>query len=306
VIDISTKFSTLRSARAEGKLFCQPETIERVKARDVPKGDVMEVGRSAGIAAAKRTSELIVFCHPIPLDWVEVSISLEEDFISVASTVKATWKTGVEMEALTAVTAALLNIWDMLKPIDEQLSIDEIRLVEKKGGKSDYTDSFPEPLKAAVVVVSTSTAAGKREDGSGMAIKAFLQDQPVEVLSYEILSDDREQIEDRLKELADTGDIDLIFTTGGTGLGPTDVTPEATRAVIDREVAGIAEAIRKHGRDRTPFAMLSRGVCGLRGNSLIINLPGSTRGAEESLGALFPGLLHAFPMIRGIGHDREK
>ena len=305
MIDVSPKFSTLRYAKAEGKLYCQPEILEVVSNRQVPKGDALEVARSAGIAAAKRTSEWIVFCHPIPLDWVEVTVSVENDHIAVSSEVRAVWKTGVEMEALSAVTAALLNIYDMLKPLDDDLRIREIRLVEKKGGKSDWTDTLPEPLRSAVLVISDSTHAGTRQDSSGEAIREFLQDQPVEVVVFDILPDDREQIEKRLQELVDSEGIDLIFTTGGTGLGQKDVTPEATYAVIDREIPGIAEAIRKHGRDRTPFAMLSRGVCGVRGESLIINLPGSTRGAKESLEALFPGLLHAFLMLRGGGHGNN-
>ena len=100
--------------------------------------------------------------------------------------------------------------------------------------------------------------------------------------------------------------VKLIFTTGGTGLGPRDVTPEATLKVIDRSVPGIVEAIRKHGRDRTPFAMLSRGEAGVRGDSVIINLPGSSKGALESLQSLFPGLLHIFPMMQGKGHGQTK
>jgi molybdenum cofactor synthesis domain-containing protein len=120
-----------------------------------------------------------------------------------------------------------------------------------------------------------------------------------------VLPDDREAIADRLCQLVDTEKVKLIFTTGGTGLGPRDVTPEATLAVIDRSVPGIVEAIRSYGKDRTPFAMLSRGVAGVRGDSIIINLPGSSKGALESLQALFPGLLHIFPMLQGKGHPES-
>lgn len=306
MIDVSSKFNTLRYARAEGKLHCQPETLERVRSLDVPKGNVLEVARAAGIAAAKRTSEWMIFCHPIPLDWVEVTISVNDGFLQVTGEVRAIWRTGVEMEALTAVSAALLNIYDMLKPLDDRLRIGEVELVEKKGGKSNYVEMMDEPLATAVVVISTSTHAGDRQDRSGKAIQEFLQNQPVEIVSYEVVPDERDQIENKLIELADTRDVKLILTTGGTGLGPSDLTPEATHAVIEHEVPGITEAIRKFGQDRTPFAMLSRGISGVRGNSLIINLPGSTRGAIESLQALFPGLLHAFPMMGGGGHDHGK
>jgi len=305
MIDVSPKFNTLRYAKAKGVLYASPETLQRVKDNTVPKGDVLQVARAAGIQAAKQTAQWIVFCHPIPLDWVEVSAEVEDDSIKVFAEVRSVWKTGVEMEALTAVSAALLNMYDMLKPLDDSLKIGTIQLVKKRGGKSDFTDAFPEPIRAGVLVVSTSTFEGSREDKSGRIIQEFLKNQPVEVVEYKIVPDDRAQIEQTLQEWADDRGLDLIFTTGGTGLGPYDLTPEATRAVIDREVPGIAEAIRRHGKDRTPFAMLSREVVGVRGKTLIVNLPGSSRGAKESLEALFPGLLHAFPMLWGGGHTPE-
>ncbi len=305
MIDVSPKFNTLRYAKAKGVLYASPETIQRVKDNTVPKGDVLQVARAAGIQAAKQTAQWIVFCHPIPLDWVEVSAEVEDDSIKVFAEVRSVWKTGVEMEALTAVSAALLNMYDMLKPLDDALKIGTIQLVKKRGGKSDFTDAFPEPIKAGVLVISTSTYEGSREDKSGRVIQEFLKNQPVEVVEYKVVPDDRAQIEQTLQEWADDRGLDLIFTTGGTGLGPYDLTPEATRAVIEREVPGIAEAIRRHGKDRTPFAMLSREVVGVRGKTLIVNLPGSSRGAKESLEALFPGLLHAFPMLWGGGHTPE-
>jgi len=262
----------------------------------------MAVARAAGILAAKHCSDLIVFCHPIPLDWIEVRLEEHDQGIRVSAEVRSVWKTGVEVEAITAVTGALLNAYDMLKPLDQNLSFGEIRVVKKKGGKSDFSDRFPTPVKTAILVMSDSTHAGKREDKSGKVIAAFLTNQPVAVDCYEILPDDREAIIARLKKLADEEGFQLVFTTGGTGLGPRDVTPEATIAVLDRTVPGIALAIRQHGKERTPYAMLSRGEAGLRGECLIINLPGSSKGALESMQALFPGLLHIFPMMQGKGH----
>jgi len=299
MIDVSPKFMTLRYAKAEGVFRARPEIIEQVRNHAVPKGDVLATARCAGITTAKRTSDWIVFCHPIPLDWVEISFEIETDQIKVFAEVRTIWKTGVEMEAITAVSAALLNMYDMLKPLSDELSIGEIRVVKKKGGKSDYTDDFSKPLNTAILVISDATYAGKREDRSGKVIQEFLQEQPVDVKIYEILPDDQGKISDRLRELVDSEKMDLIFTTGGTSLGPTDLTPEATRAVIDKEIPGISEAIRKHGKDRTPYAMLSREISGVRKQSVIINLPGSSRGAKESLQALFPGLLHGFGILWG-------
>jgi molybdenum cofactor biosynthesis protein MoaC len=302
MIDVSPKFYSLRYAKAEGCLYGNPEAIARVAAKTVPKGDVLEVARAAGIAAAKKCSDWIVFCHPIPLDWVEISFEVAKDHIKVIAEVKSVWKTGVEVEAITGVTGALLNAYDMLKPLDQSLRLTDIEVVQKKGGKSNFSDNFAEPLKTAVLVISDSTHAGTRKDKSGLIIKDFLADQPVDVAIYEVLPDDRELIGDRLKKLADQEGCRLIFTTGGTGLGPRDVTPEATLDVLERTIPGIVETARRHGKDRTPYAMLSRGEAGARGECIIINLPGSSKGALESMQALFPGLLHVFPMMAGKGH----
>ena len=145
MIDVSPKITTLRYAKAEGVLCARPESIERIRNRTVPKGDVLEVARAAGIAAAKRTADWIIFCHPIPLDWVGISFEIGTDQIKVVAEVRTVWKTGVEMEAITAVSAALLNIYDMLKPLDDDLSFGAIKVVEKKGGKSDFTAEFAKP-----------------------------------------------------------------------------------------------------------------------------------------------------------------
>ncbi len=305
MIDVSPKFNSLRYAKAEGYLYGNPEALARVADKTVPKGDVLEVARAAGIIAAKRCSDMIVFCHPIPLDWVEVNFEVEDEQIRVIAEVRSVWKTGVEVEAITAVTGALLNAYDMLKPLDADLSFGGIKVVKKKGGKTDFADTFSKPVKTAVLVMSDSTHAGKRKDKSGLIIKEFLEDQPVDVSVYEVLPDERKLIGERLVELADKEKMQLVFTTGGTGLGPRDVTPEATLDVLERTVPGIVEAIRKHGRDRTPYAMLSRGEAGVRGDCVIINLPGSSKGALESLQALFPGLLHIFPMMWGKGHGKK-
>ena len=306
MIDVSPKFNSLRYAKAEGYLYGNPDALARVADRTVPKGDVLEVARAAGIAAAKRCSDMIIFCHPIPLDWVEVNFEVEPEHIRVIAEVRSVWKTGVEVEAITGVTGALLNAYDMLKPLDDKLSFGGIRVLKKRGGKSDFADTFSKPVQAAILVLSDSTHAGTRKDKSGLIIKEFLEDLPVEVSVYEVLPDERKLIAERLIALADKEKMQLVFTTGGTGLGPRDVTPEATLDVLERTIPGIVEAARKHGRDRTPFAMLSRGEAGVRGECVIINLPGSSKGALESLQALFPGLLHIFPMMRGKGHGKKK
>lgn len=306
MIDVSAKFSTLRYAMAEGFLHAIPATIQKIKNGDVPKGDVLQVARAAGINAAKNAAGWITFCHSMPIDWAEIRYEFFEDRIKIIAEVKTIWKTGVEMEAMCAVSAALLNAYDMCKPLDENISFTDVRLIKKTGGKSSFKDEFAQPLKIAVLVISDSTYGGKREDKSGKIISSFLEAIKITTDLYEVLPDNCDVISARMIDLADEQKMDLIITTGGTGFGPKDLTPEATLKVIERQAPGIAEAIRKHGKERTPYAMLSREIAGIRGTTLILNLPGSSQGALESMQALFPGLLHAFPMMWGGGHDNNK
>jgi molybdenum cofactor biosynthesis protein MoaC len=297
---VTNKPTTLRRATARGRVNASTDAISRLQSNDLPKKDVLIVARVAAVAAAKKTPEIIPYCHPLPIDAVEVEFDVHDDHIDIAATVEAIWKTGVEMEALTAATTAALTIYDMLKPVDKTMEITAVRLDSKKGGKTDFSDRAPEGFRAAVIVTSDGTHAGTREDRSGVVIRERLQTFDLEP-SYEILPDDEEKIVASLRALVAEG-VDLVVTTGGTGLGPRDVTVEATRQVIEREIPGIAEAARAYGQARTPYAMLSRGLAGISGRTVIVNLPGSSKGAAESMDALFPSLFHAYPMIRGGGH----
>jgi len=182
------------------------------------------------------------------------------------------------------------------------LYIGEVRLLEKQGGKSDHAGPS-EGLKTAVVVLSDSTSEGKRKDESGRHIVERLKERGLRDVDYHVLPDDRKELSALLKRLADANAADIIFTTGGTGIGPRDVTPEATRDVIDREVPGIAETIRDHGQKRLPTAMFTRNLAGVRGKTLIINLPGSLHAVREGLDAILSGIFHAAHILRGGDHD---
>jgi cyclic pyranopterin phosphate synthase len=300
--DVSWKYDTLREASAQAKILLSKESIQAIKEGKVPKGDVLSVARTAGIIAAKRTGEIIPLCHNIPVDHVSIDFELGENEMIIRSNVKSVWKTGVEMEALTAVAVASLTVYDMLKPIDENIIISEIKLLYKKGGKSDFKAELERKIRAGIVVISDSVSAGTREDRSGRVIEEELKEWNVEIVSYKILPDEMDQIEKELIRLADELKVDLILTTGGTGLGPRDVTPEATKKVIEKEVPGIIEAARMYGQRRTPLSMLSRAIAGVRKNTLIINMPGSPRAAREYMTVLFPAIFHAYLMLEGGGH----
>jgi len=152
---------------------------------------------------------------------------------------------------------------------------------------------------AAVVTCSDGVASGHRQDGSGAAVAAALEDAGFAVVRREVVVDDRAAIATMLRDVVDAGDVALVAITGGTGFGPRDVTPEATADVIDRGAPGLAEAMRAHGRASTPMADLSRGVCGIRDHTLLIDLPGSPRGATESLAAIVGLLPHAIDLLAG-------
>lgn len=295
------KIETLRTAVATAQLCGDAEVIGRLMSGNTPKGNALDVARAAGLIAAKRTFELIPHCHPIPIDQIQIDYLHEEGRITVQSTVTTISKTGVEMEALMAASISALTLYDIGKAMSAHLEIQNTRLVEKKGGKSSFVEKIPSHFRAAVVVTSDGTSQGVREDKSGKLIAARLEALGIIPAAYIILPDDCTQIADTLKKLCREG-MQLVVTTGGTGLGPRDVTVEATRNVIEKEIPGIAEAMRHHGQRRTPYAMLSRGLVGLRGDTLIVNMPGSSRGVKESLDAIFPAILHAYPMMTGGGH----
>jgi cyclic pyranopterin phosphate synthase len=297
--DISQKTITLRTAVAEATVRVQPATIACIREQRVPKGDPLPIARVAAIQAAKQTSIIIPYCHPVAVEFVGVDFTMTETTITSTVTVKAVHKTGVEMEALTAASTAALTLYDMLKMIDDSMEIVDVRLLEKRGGKSDFQESYTPPLRAAVLVLSDTIAAGEKDDHSGRLITERLQREGVEVADYRIIPDDPATIAEVLCAYADVDRYDLVLTTGGTGFSPRDHTPEAMTTVIEREIPGIPEALRAYGQARTPYAMLSRGKAGIRGNTIIINLPGSKRGVAESLDGLFPGLLHAFHILRG-------
>lgn len=304
MVDITHKIITLRTATAQAIVKVGSlETMQAIVNNAVPKGNVLEVSRTAGLFAVKNTSNSIPDCHPMPIEYTGIQFELLEDSIRIEVTVKAIYRTGVEVEAMHGASIVALTMYDMLKPIDKQVEISTIKLLHKKGGKSDFGTKEKLDLSVAVMVCSDSVASGKKEDRAGKVIAEKIKNLGLKVSSYTVIPDEVSDIQETINKLCDSNK-DLIIITGGTGLSNRDITPEAVIPMLDRRIPGIEEAIRSYGQDRTPYAMLSRSVVGFKGNTLIMALPGSTAGASESMDAVFPSVLHLFKLLNGFNHGK--
>ena len=302
MVDITHKIITQRTATAQAIVKVgTPETMQAIVNKTVPKGDVLEVARTAGLFAVKNTSNAIPDCHPIPIEYTGIEYELLEDSILIRVTVKAIYRTGVEVEAMHGASIVALTMYDMLKPIDKQVEISTIKLLHKKGGKSDFGAKKRLDLSVAVIVCSDSVSAGKKEDRAGKVITDKITNLGLKVSHYAIIPDEIKDIQTTINQLCEDQK-ELIILSGGTGLSNRDVTPEAIIPLLDRRIPGIEEAIRSYGQQRTPYAMLSRSVVGFKGNTLIMALPGSTAGASESIDAVFPSVLHLFQLLNGFNH----
>lgn len=302
MIEITHKSSTLRTATAEATvLVSKKETIDAVQQDKVPKGNVFEMAKTAGLFAVKKTSDVIPDCHPLPIEYTNISFGIEGLKIIITIEVKTIYKTGVEVEAMHGASVIALTMYDMLKPIDKGIEVQSIKLIEKKGGKSDFSDTFNKDLRAAVIVCSDTINAVQKEDKAGKSIIEKLKGYSVTTIDYVVIPDEIEDIQNVLHKHVELK-TDLLIYTGGTGLSKRDVTPDALIPLLDREIPGISEASRKYGQERTPYAMLSRSIAGVKDETLVLAIPGSTKGAVESMDALFPALFHIFKIFKGARH----
>ncbi len=302
MVDITSKGNTLRTAIAEAILKVgSSETISLIKKDQVPKGNVFEMSKAAGLLGIKKTPELLPDCHPLPVEHAAIDYEIEEQSIKILVTVRTIYKTGVEVEAMTGASIVALNPYDMLKPVDKQVEIGGIRLLKKTGGKSSRKN-YSDTLSAAIIVCSDSISSGIGIDKSGEAIKELLGNFKNETKVFKIIPDEPKDIENELQSLADDQTINLIIYTGGTGVGPRDVTSDVVSPVLDIELKGVSEQIRRYGQERTPFAILSRSVAGIKNKKIVLTLPGSVNGAKEGIEASFPHILHVFDIINGKRH----
>ena len=303
MVPITHKSNTLRKAIAQAIVrVSKPETVLAIRNRTVPKGEVLECARVAGLFAAKRTADMIPDCHPLPIEYTAVRYELGELEIQIQVEIHTIYKTGVEVEAMHAASVVALTMYDMLKPIDKGVSIEQIKLLQKKGGKSDRNATLGQARRAAILVCSDTLAAGQGQDRSGEVIREKLVQLGITVAEKRIVADEVTAIQAAAKDFVAQG-LDLLLVTGGTGLSPRDVTPEALEPLLDRRIPGVEEAIRAYGQQRLATAMLSRSLAGQIGKTLVLALPGSPAGAAEGMDAVFPAVLHVFTVMEGARHS---
>ncbi|MCB1580488.1 MAG: bifunctional molybdenum cofactor biosynthesis protein MoaC/MoaB [Rhodospirillales bacterium] len=323
MIDVGRKRPTRRRAVACGTIRMGREAFEAVKNGTLPKGNVLALAEAAGITGAKKTPELIPMCHTLPLDQVTIHCDLneQEQNITVYAQAAAFAKTGVEMEALAGVNAALLTIWDLTKGVDPNLSMDGTRLLVKTGGKSGVwtnPDGIPDWLAAqlpdeqslkgktaAVLVMSDRAAGGEYEDKSGPVLNDLLSKAGADVKCCNVVPDEADKISAAIKELSLEGKPDILIASGGTGPGPRDVTPEVLEEISDRMLEGLGDLLRAESLHYTDTAWLSRMSAGMVGSTLVIAFPGSPKAVKECWEIIAPFIGDALEKIKKQGYGEK-
>ncbi len=300
MVDITHKSTTLRTAVAQAIVKVgSRKTIETIRNGEVPKGNVFEISKAAGLFAAKKTWEIIPDCHPLPVESTIITHEIHEMSILIKVKIKTVYKTGVEVEAMHTASVVALTMYDMLKPIDKHVEIENIKILLKTGGKAEYDNIRDLGLKGSIIVCSDSVHQGAKIDKVTDGIKSKMVSYGIEVIHQTVLPDSKSVIQTEIKSRVQQGDR-LIITAGGTGLTSRDSTPEALIPLLDKRIPGIEETMRNFGQQRTPYSMLSRSVAGIIGQSLIIAMPGSSGGVKESLDVLFPHILHIFRIMKVV------
>lgn len=302
MVNITHKSSTLRKAIAEATVVVsKQETIDAIQQNLVPKGDVFSFAKVAALFGVKKTSELIPDCHPLPIEYTDVQFTIKGLTVLIEVEVHTIYKTGVEVEAMHGASIAALTMYDMLKPIDAHVVIQQIQLKSKTGGKRDHKNYLDHALKAAVIVCSDSVSANQAVDKAGLAVIERLKQLNIQVPVYTVIPDDAVSIKAQVESNTNAG-IQLLIFVGGTGVSQRDLTPDTIEPLLHRPLAGIMETARRFGQDRMPHAMLSRSVAGLINQTLVLTFPGSLSGSKEYMDALFPHVLHVFDVLSGDRH----
>lgn len=303
MVDVTDKLTSSRKAVAESVITLNTSTIQQIQDNQIPKGNVLTAAKIAGIQAAKMTSQIIPLCHPIAITFADIQFAIKEDNIQITSTVKANDSTGIEMEALTAASAAALTIYDMCKAVDKNMFIGPTRLISKTGGKSsDHHESY-RPV-TAILVLSDSVSKGKSEDVSGEILKKGFSDAGCSIKHFKIIPDNKKDIEFCIQSWVMEG-VDLILTTGGTGLGSRDNTVQVVSPLLQKRLHGVEEALHRYGSTKNKRAMLSRLIAGSVSKSIIVCLPGSPGAVRDAVKVLIPTIFHGFDMIQGKAHKKN-
>ena len=262
--------------------------------------DALSTARVAATLSVKRAAELLPNAAEAEITRVDVDYHWEDDGLEVTVATAGVSREGIGPRALLGATTCATELADELGRMAGDISIEKARIVDSSGGCSDLEYDFDPPVCAAILVVSDAVAGGHKDDRAGERVRTAVEEvseQGVELVAYEVVGDDRGSVSDRLSTWSGEG-VDLVLTVGGTGLAHTDVTIEAVEPLLDRPVPGLMEAVRDYGYEQTPLAWVSRGVCGLIGDTMVVTLPGSTGGATEASQVLFPAVLHVFRVLR--------
>jgi cyclic pyranopterin phosphate synthase len=323
MVNVGGKIDTERRAVASGWFFAQSETLAVIRNRKLPNGDALLLAEVAGIQAAKQTSQWLPLCHPLNLTSVRIETHCHDRGIEVRSEVICIGKTGVEMEALAAVSAALLCIYDLTKMIDPVLSFGEVKLELKEGGKSgkwlnpNMSRPFDEkvknemiswaPLSAAWITLSDRAHQGVYEDRSGPVLQDWCEKRSISVRAHSVIPDEKAMLIKTLEDALINKQVELIITSGGTGASQRDITPEVVSEWVrgrgGRVIQGFGELMRKSSALVTSHAWLSRSEVYQVGSAVIVTLPGNPKAVRENLSAIEVPLKHLFENRRGEGHQ---
>jgi len=299
MVDITEKIPSIRIARAEGKIILREETIDNIKNNKLPKGNVLTTAKIAGICAAKKTWDIIPMCHQLDLSFIDIKFEINKGEIIIYSIVKTREATGVEMEALSAVSTAALTIYDMCKAVDKCMMIKSIKLLDKIGGKSECAIEYKPNV--GIITMSDSIFAGDSEDKSGPILLKGFTDFGCKVDHKKVLPDGSNELIKTIESWIEDN-VELIITTGGTGLSPRDLTINILENNFDSKLSGIEQALHAYGRVNKKTAMLSRLSAGVIKNTIVICLPGSIDAVKDALRLLIPTIFHSFHMIKGEKH----
>lgn len=252
MIDINHKITTKRTGTTQAIIKVGSlATIQAIKDKAVPKVDVLQVAKITSLFAVKNTSNVILDCHPLPIEYTAIQYEIKGQEITIEITVKTIYKTGVEVEAMHSASIVALTMYDILKPINKKVELFTVTLLHKKGGKSDFNEAKSLNLSVAVVVCSDSVSKGQKQDSAGKAITLRLDKLSLTVADYGIIPDEVTDIQKNVKNSSEKKP-DLVVLTRGTGLSNRDVTSEALIPLLDRRIPGIEDAIRSYGENRTP------------------------------------------------------